>query len=78
MARVGHRAAKWLIRKKFEQTLHFVSVFLLPFSTSKQISAVVLTVFQGLNPHAITKQLTRQLEWTDNQNYFRILLLNNK
>ena len=52
-------------KKKFEQTLYFVSMFLLPFSTSKQISAVVLALFQGQYPRTITMQLIRQLQWTD-------------
>ena len=52
-------------KKKFKQTLHFVSVFLLPFSTNKQISAVAVAVFQGRNPRAITVQPIRRLQWTD-------------
>ena len=68
--------------KKFEQTLHFVSVVLLPFSTSKQISAVVLAVFQGQYPRAITMQKIRQLQWTDtkatSENLIIPFLKNNK
>ena len=45
----------------FEPTLHFVSVFLLPLSTSKQTSStVVLAVFQDQHPC-----MTKQLQWTD-------------
>ena len=39
-------------KKKFEQNFFFL-VFLLLFSTSKQISAVVLAAFQGQYPRAI-------------------------
>ena len=52
-------------KKKFEQTLHFVPVFLLPFLTSKQIFAVVLAVFQSRYPCTIIMQLIRQFQWTD-------------
>ena len=69
-------------KKKFEQTLYFVSVFLLPFSTSKQLSAVVLALFQGQYPRAITMQLIRQLQWTDtkatSENLTIYFLENNK
>ena len=61
-------------KKKFEQTLYFVSVFLLPFSTRKQISVVVLAVFQGRYPRAITIKPLRQLVAIDRyQSYFRKL-----
>ena len=43
----------------------FISVFLLLLLTSKQISAVVLAVFQGRYPRAIIMQLIRQSQWTD-------------
>ena len=43
-------------KKKFEQILHFVSVFLLPFLTSKQIPAIELTVFQRWYSRAIAMQ----------------------
>ena len=49
----------------FEQTLHFVLFFLLPFSTSKQIFIVVLIVFQGRYPRSITIQPISQLQWID-------------
>ena len=49
----------------FEQTLHFASVFLLPFLTSKQIYDVVLAVVQGRHPRAITMLLIRQFRWAD-------------
>ena len=69
-------------KKKFEQTLHFISVFLLPFLTSKYISALVLAVFQGLYSHAIIMQPIRQLQWIDakatSENLIISFLENNK
>ena len=62
--KVGLRAAKYR-QKNFEQTLHFVSLFLLPFLTNKQISAVVSAAFQGRYPRAVTMQVIRQLQWTN-------------
>ena len=61
--------------KEFEQTVHFVSVFLLPFLTSKQISAVVLAVFWGRYLRMITIQPIRQLQWTDINATFENLII---
>ena len=49
---------------KFEQTLQFVSVFKLAFSTSKYIFVVII---QGRYPHTIMIQTTRQLQWNNGQ-----------
>ena len=54
----GLSVAKWLLK-------HFVSYFLLPYSISKQISIVVLIVFQGRYPGTITILSIRQLQWID-------------
>ena len=43
-------------KENFEQTLHFVSVFLLPFSIRKQKFIVVLAVFQGRYSRMIIAQ----------------------
>ena len=69
-------------KKKFEQNLYFVSEFLLPLLTSKQISAAVLAVFQGRYSHVITMQPIRQLAWIDtkvtSENVITSFLENNK
>ena len=68
-------------KKKFEQTLVFALVFLLPFSTSKQIFGVVYAIFQGQYFHAITMQLIKQLQWKDtkatSENLITFFLENN-
>ena len=48
---------------KFEQMLHFVLVFLLPFWSSKKLSNEVLAVFQGRYPRVIIMQPVRQMQW---------------
>ena len=58
-------------KKKFDQTFYFVSVLLLPFLTRKQISDVVLAVFQGRYPRSITVQPIRQFGVDRYQSYFR-------
>ena len=52
-------------KKKFEQTLHLVSVFLLQFFTSKQMSVVVLVVLQDRYLRATTIQPITKLQGTD-------------
>ena len=42
-----------------------MSLFLWPFLTNKQISAVVSAAFQGRYPRAVTMQAIRQLQWTN-------------
>ena len=42
---------------------HFV--FSLQLSTSKQVFAIVLAIFQSLYLRAITMQPIKQLQWTD-------------
>ena len=51
-------------QKKFEQLFHFISVFLLLFLVSKQISVLVLAVFQSRYLRVITIQPIRQLQST--------------
>ena len=51
--------------KKFEQTLHLVSVFLLHFLQASKMSVVVLVVFQDRYLRATTIQPIRQLQGTD-------------
>ena len=42
-----------------------MSLFLLPFLTTKQISAVVSAAFQDRYPRTVTMQAIRQLQWTN-------------
>ena len=65
MTQVGLNAAKWLTRKAWTN-FTFCFVFLLPLSTSKQISIVVLIVFQGRYSITIPIQRIRQLQWRNN------------
>ena len=78
--KVGLSAAKWLIKKSVNK--HFVSVFLLSFSTSKQISTVALAVFPDQYSRMITIRTIRQLQWTDtkaaSENLIISFLENNK
>ena len=78
---VGLSAGKWMT-KKIWRNFKFYFVFLLPFLTSKQISIVVLIVFQRRYPRTITIQTIRQLQWTDtkatSENFIISFLKNNK
>ena len=52
----------------------FAFIFLMPFSTRKQLSTVVLAVLQGRYPRTNTIQPISQLQWTDTKiNSFRKL-----
>ena len=52
----------------------FAFIFLMPFSTRKQLSTVVLAVLQGRYPRTDTIQPISQLQWTDTKiNSFRKL-----